>query len=139
MGKISLELFGDTCEMLSFEYKKEATLSFEFTEELDGYIALGGHSARLHGKSCSVEVRDLAEGEHTPRLVLRDKTVDLPGVVNENGAIYPREHSISELGNISLRERRLQRRVDQLERELTKLKNKDFGTVIFGAEPERKI
>ena len=139
MGKISLELFDEGCEMLSFEYKKDSTLTFEFTEELDGYISLGSHSARLKGSCCSVEVRDLIDGEHKPRLILRDRTVDLPLVVNENGAIYPRERSVTEIGDISLRERRLKRRLDMMEAELIELKNKVFGTKIFGAEAERKI
>lgn len=131
MGKISLELFGDCCEALSFDYKKEDSLTFEFTEELDGYITLGSHSARLKGKSCKVEVRDLADGEHTPRLILREKKIDLPVTVNENGAIYPKEHALSEIGEISLRERRLMRRVDRLEKELNEIRKKVFGSKIF--------
>ena len=139
MGKISLELFDDGCELISFEYKKENSLTLEFTEELDGYISLGSHHARLKGKSCHIEVRDLAEGEHTPRLILRDKRIDLPKMVNESGAIYPKEHSLTEIGQVSLRERRLGRRVAELEKELLEIKNKVFGSRIFGAEAERKI
>ena len=131
MSKISLELFGRDCEIVSFEYKKNSMLLFEFTEELDGYILLGRHTARLKGRGCAVDVRDLEDGEHIPRLILEDATVDLPKIKNENGIIIPTERGIAEIGDISLRERRLCRRVNELEARLDELSKKVFGAKIF--------
>ena len=131
MSKINLELFNRECELIDFEYKKDGMLIFEFTEGYDGYILLGKHTARIKGKNCAIDVRDLECGEHIPRLILEDATIDLTKIKNENGAIYPKEHSIREIGEISLRERRLERRIDRLENRLETLENKVFGSSIF--------
>ena len=131
MGKINLELFGRDCEILSYEYKKADFLRFEFTEELSGYIQLGKSTARLNGKACDVDVRELSPGEHTPRLILEGMTIDLPRLKNEYGSIYPLEHTVEEIGELSLRERRLCRRVNELEARLKEISEKVFGTTIF--------
>ena len=131
MGKINLELFGRDCEILSYEYKKADFLRFEFTEELSGYIQLGKSTARINGKTCDVDVRELPAGEHTPRLILEDMTIDLPRLKNEYGSIYPLKHTVEEIGELSLRERRLCRRVNELEARLEEISEKVFGTTIF--------
>ena len=131
MSRIKLELFGRECELISYEYKKDGSLVFEFTEDQDGYICLGKHTARIKGKNTAIDVRDLRCGEHIPRLVLEEMTIDLVKIQNENGAIYPKDHEISEIGDVSLRERRLARQVNELEERLEKLEKKVFGTSIF--------
>ena len=131
MGKISLELFDKCCEIISFEYKKDYVLVFRFDRELDGYVHLGNHATRLKGRSCAVDIRDLAEGEHIPRLILEDMTIDLPRITNKNGIIAPKEHQTEEIGDVSLRERRLCRRVDELEARLDEITKKVFGSKIF--------
>ena len=131
MGKIILELFGRDCEIVSYEYKKENYLTFEFTEELDGHLVLGRSTEKLKGKSCTVNIKELADGEHIPRLILKDMTIDLPKLINEYGIIYPAEHSLNEIGEISLRERRLSRRVTELEARLEEISKKVFGSTIF--------
>ena len=131
MSKINLELFLKDCELISFEYKRDGNLVFEFTEEVDGYICLGSRTARIKGKSCAIDVRDLECGEHIPRLILEDMTIDLVKIRNENGAIYPKEREACEIGDLSLRERRLKRRTDELELRLEILEKKVFGTSIF--------
>ena len=140
MGKITLELFGRDCEIISYEYKKDDILCFEFTEELSGYIQLDNRVEKLNGKSCLINIRELPVGEHTPRLILEDMTLDLPSLTNENGAIYPSPHTVEEIGSLSLRERRLCRRVNELEGRLEKIENKVFGARIFltPGESERK-
>ena len=131
MSKINLELFGRDCELITFEYKKDSELIFEFTESYDGSLLLGKHTARIKGKKCAIDIRDLECGEHIPRLILEDATIDLVTIKNENGAVYPKEHSVREIGEISLRERRLARRADELEKRLEKIEKKVFGTSIF--------
>lgn len=131
MSKICLELFGSDCEVTSFEYKKEGVLVFEFTDALDGYIQLGSHAARFAGNLCTVKLDGLTEGEHTPHLILEGATVDLPKIKNRGGVISLTEHTLNEIGDISLRERRLCRRVNELEKRLEEISNKVFGTTIF--------
>lgn len=131
MSKISLELFDRAAEVISFEDEKAAALIFEFDKELDGYLLLGKVTAKIKGKSCALDVRNLEFGEHIPYLILEDATIDLPKIKNENGAIFPVEPGISEIGNISLRERRLDRRVNELEARLDEISKKVFGTSIF--------
>ena len=131
MGKIVLELFGRDAEVISFEYRKENFLTFEFTDELRGHLQFGTRTVKIIGNSCAVDVRDLPTGEHIPRLILEDMTLDLPKITNENGAIYPSEHTLKEIGGLSLRERRLCRRVNELEARLEEISNKVFGSKIF--------
>ena len=131
MGKLKLEIFGRSCEIISFQYEKDSAFCFEFTEAYDGYIQLGKTMGRLKNGNCAVDIRNLECGEHIPRLILEDMTLDLPTIVNENGAVYPKEHSVSEIGEISLRERRLCRRVNELEARLDEITKKVFGTSIF--------
>lgn len=131
MSKISLELFGRDCEITAFEYTKNCMLVFEFTEAIDGYIQLGAHVAKFRGKECAVSLLNLNDGEHTPRLILMDSTVDLPVIIYENGVIYPKEHATKEIGELSLRERRLCRRVNELEERLDEISKKVFGSTIF--------
>ena len=131
MSKIKLELFGSTAEILSYEDGKPGALVFEFTEAQDGYIVVGSQNARIIGKECAVDLRFIKNGEYTPRLVLMEKTIDLPKIVNENGAIFPSEHSLCEIGELSIRERRLCRRVSELEERLEEISNKVYGARIF--------
>ena len=131
MGKITLELFGRDCEILSYEYKKDNFLTFEFTEELTGYVQLGKSTARLKGKSCAIDLRELPNGEHTPMLILSDMVIDLPKLTNEYCVICPADHTVEEIGTLSLRERRLCQRVNELEARLEEISKKVFGSRIF--------
>ena len=131
MSKIKLELFDKNVEITSFEYEKEYDLHFEFATDTKGYIILDGRCGQIHGKSCCVDVRELSEGEHIPRLILEEATVDLPKIINEHGLIYPSEHTLGEIGEISLRERRLCRRINELEEKFEQISKKVYGTTIF--------
>ena len=111
--------------------EKSSHLLFEFSEKIKGYLLIGDICTEIDGNSCAVDVRGLKVGEYNPILILEDYTVDLPKIKNENGAILPKGHSIDEIAEVSLRERRLSRRVDELEERLEKINKKVFGTSIF--------
>ena len=135
MSKISIEIFGKGCEIVSYKQDGESVLIFEFADELDGYIALGSATARIKGRSCAVDLRRLQDGEYTPRLVLMEATLDLPPVIKEHGMITPKEPEISYLTRLSFRERRLSERVDKLERALENIEKKVMGQGLFGVKP----
>ena len=131
MSKICLELFDKNCEITSFEYKNDNSLLFEFTEKLEGYIKLGSQASRFSGKCCRVNLEGLAEGEYVTHLILENETVNLPKIKNECGVIIPTEHTVAEIGDLSLRERRLCKRVSELEKKLEEISKKVYGSTIF--------
>lgn len=135
MSKISIELIGSDAELISFKHSGERSLIFDFSVMLDGYISLGALTSRICGTECAIDTVRLDDGEYTPHLILADRTVDLPKIKKQYGIITPLEPDISFVTKLSLRERRLEKRVDDMEKRLEELTKKVSGTRLFGGTP----
>ncbi|MBR5144656.1 MAG: hypothetical protein IKW53_06360 [Clostridia bacterium] len=135
MSKINIELFGRESELVAFSQDGIKSLVIEFNEELDGYVALGKVTARIRGRGCAIDLRNLPDGEYTPHLILSDKTLDLPEVRLHCGIITPSEPEVAYTTRLSLRERRLRERVDMLEKRLDEITKRITGSSIFGTTP----
>ncbi len=135
MSKINIELFGSDAELISFKQDGEAALAFGFPTMLDGYVSLGGITVRICGQACAVDIRRLADGEYIPHLILADRTVDLPRVKMQYGIITPIEPDTDYVTKLSVRERRLRGRVDELEKRLDEITKKVTGASLFGGMP----
>ena len=135
MSKIVIECFGDEAQLITFTRDGEPNLVIELGEEYDGYISMGNCGARIKGASCALDTRRLADGEYTPRLILDEGTILLPGLIKQHGIISPKEPDVDYIRALSLRERRLNARVDTLENELKEIKNKVMGTRLFELLP----
>lgn len=131
MSKIKLEIFDRDVEVISYLPERSKLFIIEFTEEIDGYIVMGAQSVRIQGNECAVDIRNMQDGEHLPRLILEDKTLDLPILIKDFGIVRPKEHELCEIGELSLRERQLCRRVLELEKKLEKISEKVYGSTIF--------
>ena len=131
MSKIKLEIFKNSAETVSFIPERSKYLGVEFTEAVDGYVIIGSQSVRIQGNSCELDVRALPDGEYIPRLILENQTIDLPPLIKECGLIIEKARSLGEIGELSLRERRLNRRVERLEEKLKEISDKIYGTTIF--------
>lgn len=131
MSKIKLEIFDREVEVVSYLPERSRAFIIEFTEATDGYIVMGGQTVRIKGKECAVDIRAIKDGEHQPRLVLEDKTIDLPVIIKDLGIVRPKEREINEIGELSLREKRLMRRVSELEKRLDKISEMVYGRTIF--------
>lgn len=135
MSKITIECFDRSAEIVSFESDREPMLVFEFTSEYDGYIALGEATARIKGARCTLDLRKINDGEYTPHLILSDKTVDLPRLKKEFGALALTEPPLNEINSLSLRERRLNKRVTELEKQMEEISKKVYGSSLFQPLP----
>ena len=131
MSKIKLEIFDREVEVVSYLPEPSRVLVFEFTEEIDGYIVMGSQTSRIKGRECALDIRNIKDGEHLPRLVLSDRTIDLPAVVKDFSIVRPKERSTDDIGELSLRERRLSRRVLELEKKLEEISEMVYGRTIF--------
>lgn len=124
MSKITVERFGKECEMIAFRQDKNRALTVEFTDEVSGYVSVNKLCVKIDGKSCTLKVNLLDDGEYTPRLILEDMTVDLPKIKKLYGFISPAEHSADFVASLSARERRLRIRVETLEKRLNEIEEK---------------
>ena len=135
MSKIIIECFGKEAELISFSQNGDQAVVLEFTEEYDGYISLDSITARIKGSSCALDTRRLGDGEYTPRLILSDRTVDLPRLKKQLGTISPMEPERPYVVALSLRERKLCQRVDLLEKRLEEISKKICGSGLFAPLP----
>ena len=135
MSKIKIECFEHESELVGFESDYENSLVFEFSGEQDGYISLGNLTAKFTGRVCEMDIRTLYDGEHTPHLILLDRIIDLPRLKKEYGAVSMVDPSISEIRDISLREKRLLSRVEALESKMEEISKKVFGSKLFEILP----
>ncbi len=135
MSKLKIECFGNDAELISFINESGPDLVIEFVEEVDGYVSLGNQAVKIMGKKCVLDKRKIPDGEHIPHLVLSDKTLDLPKLKKLYGSIEPAAHDIREIGELSLRERYLNRRVSLLEKQIEELTKKVYGSSLFKSLP----
>lgn len=134
MSKMKIELYGRNAELCSFE-EGGGSLCFSFDSEQNGYISLGTLTSRIKGTDCTLDTRGLRDGEYIPHLILADMTVNLPRMKIQHGIASPAESDDSDTGNLSLRERRLTKRVDALEERVEELYRKIAGSSLFRSEP----
>ena len=135
MSRMNIELFAKDTELISFEQSSDGALMLNFGREVDGYVALGAVTVRIKGRSCAVDTRRIPDGEYIPHLILADRTVDLPGVKKQHGAISPSEPDSSYITKLSARERRLSERVDELEKRLDEINKRIVGSSLFSTAP----
>lgn len=131
MSKIRLEIFDREVEILSYEHRAGESLLIEFANNIEGYVLLGGHIARVENGQCSLKTDWLEYGEHTPRLVLQEVTLDLPRLIKKGDSVFLSVHGPEDIGDLFIREQRLRRRVDEQEKMLKEISKRVFGTTIF--------
>jgi hypothetical protein len=69
------------------------------------------------------------QGSHVPRLILRDKVISLPELVKNGMKIRPALCTDEYTRDVSIRERRLSMRVEELEKAFKRLENKITKTI----------
>ena len=115
MNIIKLEIFKNEAECLSFSSSKGAGLTFDFGTEIDGFVTVGSITRSVSEGLCTLDSRILADGEYEPTLILDRKTVRLPKIVKRGEQIRLAGFTDDCIRRLSLRERRLARRVEELE------------------------
>lgn len=131
MSEIKIECFEEGAEIISHLVDNSGFLTFKFNKGYNGFISVGDIDARIVGDSCRICLRGLADGVYTPKLMLCDRAMPLPTVRIENGAIIPIEKDSTDIRDLSIRERRLNERVKNLEAMVDNIYKRVFGTTIF--------
>lgn len=131
MSRINIECHNDGADLVSFDPGINGILTLVFNKGYNGYISVGHISARIVGKECSIGTKGLEDGDYIPKLVLCDRVINLPPIKKENGAIIPIKPDTSYLSELSIRQRRLEDRVNCLSSMVEEMYKKVFGTTLF--------
>ena len=129
MSKIKYELFGCDAEISAFETDAATELLLDFGRSLEGLVSIENVVSRVTGGVCRFDSRLVDQGEHTPMLILKDKVITLPGIVKAGGKMRPALCTDEYTRNVSIRERRLSLRVEELEKAIKLLENKITRTI----------
>lgn len=121
MNIIKLEIFGKEAECLSFSSSKGPGLTFDFGKEISGFVTVGSITRSVFEGLCTLDGRILEDGEYEPTLILDKKTVRLPKIVKREDKIRLAECSDDYIRRLSLRERRLALRLEELERRILEI------------------
>lgn len=131
MSKIKYEIFDGECEALKHEQDASDILELVFSEQLDGFISLDGVVVRLTDGRARVDLRYVSDGEYTPYVILKNARLALPKIKKLGRHITLTECDADYARRTSIRERRLSRRVSELEKEIEQLKACIYGTKII--------
>lgn len=131
MSKIKYEIFDGECEAIKSEQDASDMLELVFSESLDGFVSLDGVVVRLTDGKARVDLRYVSDGEYTPHVILKNARLTLPKIKKLGRHIALTECDAEYARRTSIRERRLNRRVSELERELELIKACIYGTKIL--------
>ena len=131
MNKMTLEIIGDGCEMISFDGEGGGIIDLEFTEAVSGYICLAHLAVRIEGKSKLIDVSRLPDGEYSPVLVTEEEKIDLPRIKKAAGCLFPIPYGLSHLATVSMMARRNGERLYALEDRVSELEKLIKGASIF--------
>ncbi|MBQ7387363.1 MAG: hypothetical protein IJW03_04260 [Clostridia bacterium] len=131
MSKIKYEIFDTDAEVVAFDQKYDASLELILPADCDGFLSIDGVVVRLNGGIAHYDLRYIADGEHTPHLVLGRGRIILPKIKKCGKLISLCECDSEYIRGTSIRERRLARRVRELEDEIEQLKRCIYGTKIL--------
>lgn len=131
MNKISLEIFENEAECISFEGDGSGGLIFELSEPLNALLSIDGIVKPLTDGRCTLDLRLLTDGEHEPHLLYAKRKIALPRLTKRASKIRLADCGADFIRRVSLRERRLAERVKELETKLIEVCDKVFGATIF--------
>lgn len=131
MNKMTVEIIGDGCEMISFDGSEGGILSLEFADDVSGYICLAHLAVRVEGNSKLLDLSRLPDGEYSPVLVTEEKQIDLPKIKKAAGCLYPVPYGIAHLATVSMMARRNGERLRDLENRVSELEKSIKGACIF--------
>lgn len=131
MSKIRYEIFDTDAEAVSFEQTGDGVLLINLPADYEGFLSIDGVVKRLISGTASYDLRYIADGEHTPHLILRHGRIILPKIKKCGKIISLSECDSEYIRSSSIRERRLAARVKALEEEINQLKKCIYGTKIL--------
>ena len=134
MSKISLLIFGDTAECLPLEEDGASELTVELSEVREIPISLGAHIKVARDGAARFVTSRLEDGKYPLSLFLRGRACTVGHIEKRAGIISLLPHSHGYITDISLRERRLEKRVESLEETVKSLGERINGKPLFGLD-----
>ena len=131
MAKITYEIFDSEAEITEFIPDSGVTLELFVKDRSEGFITFGHHTLRLTGGRASIDVRLLDDGSFTPVLIEKSSRTPLPSVIKQGKRISVSYCDEDFVRALSIRERRLCRRVKELEEAIAALKGSVYGSTIL--------
>ena len=131
MNEIAIEIFGSEAELLSSECGNRGALRLAFTGINEGFVSIDGVVCPVKEGKCIFDTRLISRGVHEPRLIMKGSSVPLPKIVKGRDTVSPAEHSADYVRSISLRERRLEARVGELEAKISEISNAIYRNTVI--------
>ena len=131
MSKICVEYFDNSAEISAYEKTNSQLIEYLFKPSCDGYVKISGESYRVKDGVCIVNTSKFSNNEISPTLILGDRKITLPVMINRGEEFTVKDYDSDFLRNLSLRELRLKKRLDELERKVDGLSKKVYHTTIF--------
>ena len=112
MNEIRYRIIGDTALLASVVEGGDG-VRIVTEPQITGFIRLGERTYRM--ESGSAEIRDIADGEHTPMLITARAQIRLPAISFKDGRVMAAKVSDSDLRQMMLGVFELGERVAELE------------------------
>ena len=131
MKRIEIEIFDEAAEITSFSDGGGHSAEITFSNLTEGYLTVGKVTHKISCGKTTLDIRLLPEGELTPTVTANGAIVRLPTLFKSGNLLCPTVTSEAYIRNISLRERRLEKRLNELEKRVIELEKSVFLTKIF--------
>lgn len=131
MNKLKIEIYQNEAEAVIFESDECESLYLSILPVCDGFISIDGVSKRVKEGECVFDLRLLGSGKYTPVLILCDKSINLPTLIKSGKKLTLADCSGDYVRALSVRERRLEARVAELEATVQKISESISKNTIF--------
>ena len=131
MSRIKYEFFDGEAEVVSYKDDGTYIAEFVFPKSCEGFLSIDSVVVRVSEGCAQFDMRYIKDGEYTPSLVQKHGRILLPKIQKMGKALLLCECNDEYVRGVSLRERRLEARVKELEEEIAKLRKSVFGSTIF--------
>lgn len=128
--EISIAIYGDECELSSYK-RGGLNLSFIFDGSVNGYITVDNLVTTVRDGVGRFDARLLSGGDYEPRLICDGRMIALPSIRKTDRCVFPIPPSDGYIRAVSIRERELERKVEDLTMLVSRLQDSVFGKTIF--------
>ena len=128
--EIGISLYGDECELSSYK-RGGLNLLFIFEDPVNGYITVDNLVTTVRDGRGRFDARLLTRGEYEPKLITDGRMIPLPRLRKSDRGVFPEPPAESYIRAVSIRERELERKVEDLTMLVSRLQDSVFGKTIF--------
>ena len=131
MSRIKYEFFGEDAEISALSESGDGRLTLCFPEGTDGYISIDDTVVKITNSTALVDLKYVDDGEFRPILVAERCRISLPPLKKAGKTVSACAPDSDYIRSLSLRERRLEKRVCELADEIHRLRTSVYGSKIL--------